>query len=411
MLRRLRALGLHLEFMFGSNHWRVVDPGTGAFLTTVSSTPSDGNFYHQIRRDIAKAGYSWEGKPRKKIKKPKAGEISSLDLEALGHAQRMARMHGEREPQLEDLNKSMLAQMRRGFNEQEIEEAISNMPVGVDSGRAHRVISRLLNMVEKRGAEMSANAKARNPKIKGGAIAQELAYQAKIAAEKRGMRYWKTPESALNSLNNILSGTSGGITSWVADLIEAAMDELDGLQWSATFSKPKEQVAADNGTASTPVITLEEAKVLLMDVMDEDWTLRSEIVTTLVPEQMSMHKFTDGLNTLFSEGRIERLRENKKQGGMLYKLAHPEVILIGEDPEPPTTQEVELPELEPYPLRVETPEQRSFVQAMVGGSIADRYADTLLAGLEQFIASGSGDWRLVEPILSRLDKLAGVNQE
>ena len=180
MLRKLRSLGLHLEYAQGAGHWRVIDPGTGAFLTGVSNTPSDTNWWHHIRRAVERAGYSWEGGGRKKYKKAKKEIPTYLDLEALAHAQRMARIHGEREPQLEDLeDKGFLIRIRRGFNEQESKEAIDHMPAGVESARAHRVVSRLLYLVEQHGTELANRARERNPRVKGSAVEHELVHVAK----------------------------------------------------------------------------------------------------------------------------------------------------------------------------------------------------------------------------------------
>lgn len=420
VLRRLRNIGLQLEFSAGAGHWRVIDPGTGAFLTTVSGTPSDGNFFHQIRRAIEKAGFNWEGGRRRKIKKPRAGEVSAVDLEALAHAQRMARIHGGREPQVDDLaDKSFLAKVRKGFNEQETEEAIENMAQGVESQRAHRVVSRLLYLVEQKGSEMAARAKERNPKIRGdGGAAHELIYVSQEVAKKRGLRYFKTPDSAWMTFNDLLNGTRAGMTVWVANLLEATMDDIDGLHYDAPGSKTAPATASgDKDTAeaahrsfaksTAPVVTLTEAKGMILSLLTTEWTLRPEIHSVLVPEQMANKKFDDGLSELAKEGLIERMREQKKAGSSFYRLTAKAAAASEPTPAPPEpTLE---PEFEPF----EPPAPRGPLAVMTAGTIADRYADELLGILRSFAANVNGDqdWNQIEPILRRLDMLAGVGIE
>lgn len=470
-----------------------MDPGTGAFLTTVSSTPSDVNFWQQIRRAVERAGFSWEGRKRKKIKKPKTGEISTIDLEALAHAQRMARIHGGREPQMDDLaDKGFLARVRKGYNEQETEEAIASMTQGVESARAHRVVSRLLYTVEQRGEEMATRARERNPKIRDGGVTHELIHISKQVAEKRGLRYWKTPESAWQTFTNLLSGTSTGMSIWVANLLEATMDEIDGLRWDVSPSKPLEPVTVNSAgepdplglridRIAPPVISLEEAENLILDVLSADWITRIDVHGTLVPEQMSNSRFEDAVSSLVKTGRIKREREKKKRGQMLYQLAptspeptaelepirvslsqaeSEEIVLTAlrdtwtfrsniaefaiQKGVAPRTFERSLSQLvrqglaererladgrtqyrlgqpapvpqpsdeEPLSIPPEMlPGKRSIMQAMTDGSIADRYADVLLSILDRQLQNGTEDWRHVEPILTRLDKLAGVGQE
>lgn len=490
VLKRLRNIGLQLEFAPGANHWRVLDPGTGAFLTTVSSTPSDTNFWQQIRRAVERAGFSWEGRARKKIKKPsKLGDVSAVDLEALAHAQRMARIHGGREPQISDLeDKTFLAKVRKGFNEQETEEAIARMAQGVESARAHRVVSRLLHTVEQRGEEMAARARERNPKIRDGGVTHELMHISKGVAEKRGLRYWKTPESAWQTFTNLLSGTSGGMSTWVANLLEATMDEMDGLRWDASPSKPAESViVVSTGDpdplgvrTASPIIPLEEAENLVLDVLSTDWTPRADAHSTLVPEQMSNSRFEDAISSLVKAGRIQREREKKKRGQMLYQLApaapeptvepkparvslsqaeSEEIVLaalkdtwtfrsdisefaIGKGVAPRTferslsqlvsqglAERKRLPDGKTQyrlgqpasvlsgdegPLFITPemlPDERSVPQIMTAGSIADRYADVLLSILGARLQNGAEDWQRMEPILTRLDRLAGVTEE
>lgn len=490
VLRRLRNLGLQLEFSAGAGHWRVLDPGTGAFLTTVSGTPSDVNWWHHVRRAVERAGFSWEGRARKKIKKSRGGgEVSAIDLEALAHAQHMARIHGGREPRIDDLaDKSFLARVRRGYNEQETEEAIAHMPQGVESARAHRVVSRLLYTVEQRGEELAARALERNPKVRDG-ITHELMHISKETATKRGLRYWKTPESAWQTLSNLLNGTSAGMSIWVANLLEATMDEIDGLRWDSAESKHPEPVAVvstgisdpleQHGEITPPSISLEEAKDWVLAVLGAEWTTRTNAHDALVPEHMSSSRFEDALASLVKAGRAERERERKKQGGTLYRLpapkpepvakpakvrlSQPEVdeivqAAIGSDwtlrgdiakvaaqkgvtprtferslsravnaglaererlasgkaqyrlsqPAPVPQPDDEGPLFIPPEMLPETP--RSFMQALTAGTVADRYADVLLEILRTHSSTTNGqfDWTNLEPILTRLDKLAGV---
>ena len=418
-------MGLRLEYSIGANHWRVIDPGTGAFLTTVAGTPSDVNWWHQVRRAVQKAGYSWEGRKRRKIKKPRAGEVSDVDREALAYAQQMARLHGEREPQIEDLeDKQLLAEVRRGYNEQQSEEAKLRMAQGVESARAHRVVSRLLYLVEQRGAEMAARAKERNPKIRDGGIIQELMFVSKQVSEERGLRYWKSPESAQNTLTNLLSGTSAGMSTWVANLLEATMDKLDGLRWDtppAVAPEPEPvTTSTEQGNGRTtakvklpppPTPSIDEAKTLMRDVLSTEWTSRGDMVATLVPEQMSQTRFDDALRELLRSKEIEWEYEKKKGGGRLYKLvaAEPDEPEVEPQTGPviitPGIEEDELIVVSPEMLS-DGPEKRSLLQAMTGGSIADRYADVLLDKVRE--VNGSTDWNALEPILIRLDKLAGI---
>lgn len=506
VLRKLRSLGLLLEYSPGANHWRVIDPGTGAYLTSVSGTPSDVNWWHHIRRAVERAGFSWEGKARRRIKRPNPGEVSAIDLEALAHAQRMARLYGDREPQIEDLeDRGFLSRIRQGFNEQETEEAIKDMAHGVESARAHRVISRLLYMAEQHGDEWTARAKERNPKIRDNGVIHELMHVSQEVAKKRGLRYWKTRESAWQSLHNMLSGTSAGMTTWVANLLEATMDELDGLRYDPPATKPSEAVNGRIARAKAAAAErMAEAKQIILTSLTSDWQSRPDLAAALVPARLTQARFADALNELVQEGLVERDREKRYQGNYLFRLtgvAAPEPAQPEPEPAPtpakpaPATRKApaarkppvisleeakakirgavssgwtprgsfykelvpkhmsasrfedalsalikegatewsyepkksggRLYRLVPVPLfepfHTEEPEApseapaakppRSVLQAMTAGSIADRYADELFNILRRFAENGTQDWRSIEPILTRLDRLAGIQGE
>lgn len=414
VLRKLRALGLHLEFAAGAGHWRVIDPGTGAYLTSVSNTPSDVNWWHHVRRAVERAGFSWEGKARKRNKRSRGEQISTVDLEALAHAQHMARLHGEREPQIDDLaNGSILAKVRKGFDEQETEEAIANMAQGVESARAHRVVSRLLYVVEQNGEAMAARARERNPKIRDGGAIHEIIYIAQQVAEKRGLRYWATPESAWQTLSTMLSGVSKGMSVWVANLLEATMDEMDGLRWDAKSEPADAPAPAAPVAPATALISIDDAKQLIVGVLsDDEWTPRSDFYGSLVPGQMTESRFGDALGELTRSGQVERERVKKLRGGMQYRLAVAGVERAEEptEPEPVPQSDDGEPTLAISPEMLDHP-PRSLVQAMTAGSIADRYADVLLEILRDQNINGTQDWRALEPILVRLDKLAGVIED
>lgn len=379
------------------------------------------------------------------------------------------------------------------------------MATGVESTRADLVISRLFRMVEQRGDEFRTRARDRNPLVRDG-ITHELMHVSKEVARRRGLRYWKSPESAYNTLSQILSGVSTGMSLWVANLLEATMDELDGVNGSGQPPAEVVRNAKTDRRTGAPSISLEEAETLILEVLNGDWTLRADLNSTLVPETMSQHRFEEALSSLTKAGRIERERERKKQGGMFYRAATGETAppLPGTKPtkaaaksEPVTepVAEAEKPYLntsqtaelilhaleadwmmrsdvqnivangasasgftitkrtferameklatsgkierqrikgsnfsrvrlvtEPFPdgaldvtpelpLDEEDDEQRprSIREAIVGTSIADRYFDILAKKLED--SNGVTDWAAMEPILIRLDKLAGISIE
>ena len=466
ILKKLRDLGLKLEFASGAGHWRVIDPGTGAFLTYVSNTPSDNNWWHQVRRAVERAGYSWEGKPRKKIKISDDGSpISYVDLEALSQAQRMARLHGEREPQIDDLveDESLRSELRRGFGPQEAEEASTSMSQGVDSERAHSVINRLQRIVQEHGTDLANRARERNPRLKDGGVVNEIVHAAQIVASKRGLRYFKTSNSATVSITGLLNGSNGGMSSWVANLLDATMDELESMNWELPENEPAPAVVP-------PDISLEEARDLLKGVLSHSWTPRPEIRDVLVPEQMSQRRFEAALSALYRDGVIDRQKEKRHQGGMTYKLVtetpqkkkrltssmstsetESAIMDLLDDDWVPREQLADVivsqgvtdrtfrravtnllkderietrkightsrSEMRLAPAEMvaeehistpQVPEQEVTEHVFTGDSIADRYANVLLKKLNE--ANGNTDWRTLEPILDRLDRLAGISQ-
>lgn len=405
VLRRLRDLGLRLEPSSSSGHWRVIDPGTGAYLTSVSNTPSDVNWWHHIRRAVERAGFSWEGGKRKKAKRTGRNMVSAIDLEALAHAQRMARIHGSREPQLEDLEDArFLARLRKGFDQQETEEAISQMAPSVESARARRVVSRLLYMIEGREEEMTRRAKERNPRIREGGVIHELTHIAENVAKQRGLRYWKTPESAWQTMHNILSGTSEGMSVWVANLLEATMDEMEGLRWDVPI-EPEGTTVTTRTRAI--MVSKADAQRAVLDILTEEWQPRSEIHAALVPGVMADSAFGRACTELVRDNLVER--QKQRNGTMLYRRLVG--TLMPEPAEPlPAPESAPEPAPELGPEELPEPEFADIPKMPVGGTIADRYADVLLEALRTRMGKDIEDWRHMEPILKRLDALAGVQE-
>jgi hypothetical protein len=137
---------------------------------------------------------------------------------------------------------------------------------------------------------------------------------------------------------------------------------------------------------------------------DGEWTRREDLYDVIIGVGVTTRTFERALQNLAKSGAIERERAAGTNFWQIRKIAPTTEVTPVEPEIAPSTDE-----LAEALAEIET--AASLKDAIVGRSIADRYADVLLAGVENFLANanGSTDWGAIEPVLSRLDKLAGVS--
>lgn len=232
VLNHLSSLGLDIRT--GSSHYKVYDPVSGAWLFSVSHTPSDVNWHHQIKRHIRRIGLSWDAPTKTRYKQKPA-----VDLLALAKAQADARAAGQREPQLSDLDETTDSEFwsrtrSKGaqLTEAAQEEVITQMPVSAaTASRAHLVRARLNRVLSEKQASLEKQARERNPTTPAGkgAKSQFVWIAINQVAQRRGMRAWKNEGAGQQAVSSLLKGNA--VVIWGLDLIDATIDHLDGLQW------------------------------------------------------------------------------------------------------------------------------------------------------------------------------------
>ena len=261
-------LGLEPVIESGSEHYKVRDPKTQAFLFGISSTPSDPNWRWMIMRHLRRLGYlrdarftkSRTGRRTKQEKKRRAKP--AIDLAALKAAQVAAEAAGERIPTLDDLEDSTefftrIRGKNREFSEEAQEEMISIMAATADAPRVRYVRQRLEKLLDTRSSELEEKARKRfeaeGRKITipagRGARAEFVRIAINEVASKRGIRAWKSEASGQQTLTNFLGDAKGSIQVWAADLLEATMDHIDGLKWNEIDESRKKAVTPAPETA------------------------------------------------------------------------------------------------------------------------------------------------------------------
>jgi hypothetical protein len=243
VLTRLRHLGLDVRSTSRTGHHKIYDPTTGAWLFDVARTPSDPNWHYNIQRNLKRIGLSLEnGKTKSKKSTGQRGKRHpAVDLEALHRAQEAARVAGEREPQLEDLDTAppsspLWKRVKKGNADQLCVEAeqevISNMVPRADTARVRFVKARLENFIMEKGDELRAAARKQYPRTPSGTgeIAEFVRVAMYEVAPARGIQSWKSEGAARQAIGKFHRGT-GNLSVWALALVEATMDHINGMKW------------------------------------------------------------------------------------------------------------------------------------------------------------------------------------
>lgn len=262
LLVQLGELGLEVR-RANSGHHKVYEPKTGVWLFNVSNSPSDVNWFWNIKRHLRRLGLLDIPATKRKEKD------SAIDLVALKKAQITAAAHGEHVPILDDLEDS--TEFFRRIKNLAQEEVIEDM-VG-----QHDTRTRLKKFMDSAyGEELNAKAQKSSPstpkgKGKNSEFVRIAMYE---VAPNRGIRSWKSEGSGQQTLYNLLGDEENvGISLWVMNLLEATMDTIEGMQWSEHISKPE------------PV--LEEVAEATLDAVNEE---TEEIADVLPTKYVHLHR-------------------------------------------------------------------------------------------------------------------------
>lgn len=226
LIKQLSDYGLDVSA--SGRHWKVRDPTTGAWLFDVSKTPSDHNWYWQVRRHLRRLGLiSKEISELDRREKQNKRQITRIDLDALKRAQDAAAAAGERIPQLSDLELSVdtsVIRNREGEEEMPKEKA--------PEARVNVTRKRLTELLVTRGNELEAARKARlradGAKFFGreSPIAQ-IAYLAhNVVAPKHNLTRWKNEQNTTQAIGKF-NRDAGDLEIWGFNLLEATMDYIE----------------------------------------------------------------------------------------------------------------------------------------------------------------------------------------
>lgn len=245
VIHKCREIGLEVQENFqtgGHSQWKIVDPGTGAVLTGIAATPSDHNWFWNIRRQLRRAGFRIEFGPQKKkggSRKGK-GRGSIIDLDALRRAQARAEAEGVRVPLLEDLEdsteffKRVKSVQPIGHSDEQMQEVIDNMAPREDAPRLNATRSRLERVLLVYGEQLVA-AKRERKKAAGeiGGKVTPIGEFVSIALDEigpaRGLRVWPNNTAGTQGVAHFLKGRNVGL--WMVNLMEATMDHIEGLKF------------------------------------------------------------------------------------------------------------------------------------------------------------------------------------
>jgi len=277
MLKRLQQLGLQVKP--GSNHWKIYHPTTGVWLFDVSKSPSDANWYFNIRRHLKRVGLSLEAKKVKKVYRPGKRHMA-VDLVALKKAQDQAAAAGEHIPSLSDLDEAppgsplwkrvKMASNVRQLTQDAQEESMQNMAPRANARRTQLSRIRLRKLLEgAHGAALESRARERAPTLpKGrGAKAEFVRIAMEEVAPARGIQAWKSDASGQQSLSSFLKqddDSPSSLTLWALTLIDATMDHIEGLKWGV-YDKPPTELSSEELAgleAHSPGADVVDAKVL-----------------------------------------------------------------------------------------------------------------------------------------------------
>lgn len=391
LIAQLSGIGLVVRKDTGSGHHKVYDPKTDAWLFNVSSSPSDVNWFWNIKRHLRRLGLLEVFENRVKPNKKRTAH-AAIDLDALKKAQDLAAARGEHIPLMEDLEDSTEFFTRlklgaggdAGFGAAAQKESIDIMVAKADAPRVNSTRGRLEKFFgSEKGIQLI---EARDGKRKGTSPIPEFV---RIAIEEvapgRGLKAWKNTTSGEVSIRKFMRGESMAL--WSINLVEATMDKIDGLQWSETMTAPPKKSQTEiNEEKREQKKQMEEREV-------REKFEREEAEAQAVAEAQ-----------VAEDKRNEHARIRAEQQRQEELDAHDAALAQTED-----DAELRAALVAAEDVREELVALRDDLQIELvsTNSIADKYADVLLAKIEAYDLKDKADPSFLA-ILERLDKLAGI---
>jgi hypothetical protein len=382
-------------------HYKVYEKRTGAWLFDFSGSPSDMNWHRMLRRQLRAWGLHWiniEGRTSRSISK---GVGPQLDTEALARAQQSAIAAGMEPPRLEDFLDSWQPKATAtGYRDQDIERVIDGMNADETAPRYVRTRERVGSVIERYGDRLVED--KRKAKVEQGIIGGRVSARAEFVhhafevAEKRDMWCWPSNSAGVDSVRRFVDDKTE-VSIAAMNLMEATCDVIESLyQWGKDEEPPEAtEEAAETGAVPGPdLVAVEpgEGEESQTEPLSEEQAARQHPSFGTIINKLD--EDLEAAQSLLDEqaAAIELLRSELKEAQRLQRQAE---------------KQAEKLESELARAGEDLVEQYAPLEAAAfNGDLRSEYGHMLMETFQKLAVEGTlSD---LDPILERLDKLAGI---